>query len=389
MCIQKILFINPVVDMVCGPDESLFGLIRKIDREKYSPLLIIPKESNLSAKYQEIVEELIVDRNAGYYHRFRYIGSNLRLFIMNSMGNKERLHFLKTKAPALVHTNMESAWAFGVAARRLKIPSIIHIRGLTTLNTWIGKILMPVILRSSADHFIAVSEPVAKKFSLAGIPSERITVIDNGVDISQFQPDDRVNRLSSSTRDDVSNTVIGAVGSADPRKGWLTLVQACVHLRMKYPNMRCLFIGDLKMGSNYTKGLLNVLAMNGLQKIIQFTGVQKNMPSVYPGLDILVQPSLIEAGPRAPIEAMACGVPVVATRVGGNPDYVQDGVTGLLCDPGDPQSLAIAIDRLLSDPELRRRMGAEGRRFAIERFSLEAHTQKVEAVYDRLLERVL
>jgi glycosyltransferase involved in cell wall biosynthesis len=102
-------------------------------------------------------------------------------------------------------------------------------------------------------------------------------------------------------------------------------------------------------------------------------------------LDVFALPSLWEALPVAPIEALACGVPVVATPVGGVPEIVDHGATGLLVEPGRPEALADALEALLRDPDRRRTMGAEGRRVAAERFGLEPMVSATEAVYAEVL----
>ncbi|CAN5762239.1 glycosyltransferase family 4 protein [soil metagenome] len=104
-------------------------------------------------------------------------------------------------------------------------------------------------------------------------------------------------------------------------------------------------------------------------------------------LDVFVLPSLWEALPVAPIEALACGVPVVATSVGGVPEVVDDGATGLLVEPGRPEALAEALEALLRDPDRRRAMGKEGRRVAAERFDVETMVRATEAVYAEVLAR--
>ena len=384
----RILIVHPTVVSTGGPDQCLYGLVLYLANVTSQIYLVVPENTGVVAKYTRFIHEPWIDPNAGYYHNFRYVRSNTKLLFRNLAAYPIIRKSLTESKIDLVHTNVETAWIYGLAARSLGIPSIIHLHGLTTIGTKIGARLMPGILRRCADHLIAVSKPAADAFIQVGIPGGMISVVENGVDIGRFQPDVSEKRDG----DPAGRFFIGAVGAADPRKGWHNLVNACAILKQKYPNLRCLFVGDLKAGQvkyqgrgTYHDALLRLVTEHGLQDMVEFTGVIEEMPGVYAGLDLLVQPSEIEAGPRAPIEAMACGIPVVATRVGGNSDYVQNGVSGVLCSPDDTQALANAIDCLLSDRELRRRMGIEGRRIALERFSLEAHAQKVQAIYYQLL----
>ncbi|MGH7860542.1 MAG: glycosyltransferase family 4 protein, partial [Candidatus Binatia bacterium] len=120
---------------------------------------------------------------------------------------------------------------------------------------------------------------------------------------------------------------------------------------------------------------------------VRFLGYQQRVDDLMNELDVVVSASHVEPFGRTIIEAMACGKPVVATRVGGVPEIVVEGTTGLLVDPGAPRQLADAAERLLRDERLRSEMGANGRKRVIEDFSLESHVEAILAVYERLAER--
>jgi glycosyltransferase involved in cell wall biosynthesis len=121
---------------------------------------------------------------------------------------------------------------------------------------------------------------------------------------------------------------------------------------------------------------------------IIFTGRREAVAALTADLDIAVLPSLREAQGISILEAMARRVPVVASAVGGIPEVVADGVSGLLVPPADPGALAAAIARLATSPALRARMGDAGYRIVAERFSMEAHVRRIEAIYDEELARV-
>jgi glycosyltransferase involved in cell wall biosynthesis len=243
-----------------------------------------------------------------------------------------------------------------------------------------------------ANEFIAVSGPVARALADCGIQPDRIHPIENAVNINHFSPTETSGQTDLQNRLNKGSPLIGAVGSANPRKGWGTLLLACALLKTNYPHIRCAFIGNLEAGDvpfygkyTYSSILTSLIKALSLEETTLFAGMQDDIPAIISGWDLLVQPSLTEAGPRAVIEAMSAGLPVVATRVGGNMDYVADGITGLLCNENDPVDLARAISQLIMDPGRREIMGREARRVAVERFSIDVHVKKVEKVYTKLL----
>jgi glycosyltransferase involved in cell wall biosynthesis len=125
----------------------------------------------------------------------------------------------------------------------------------------------------------------------------------------------------------------------------------------------------------------------GLQGRVVFTGMRSDVPSVLSAATVSVLPSLSEGLPNAILESMAAGLPVVATRVGGTPEAVQDGVTGLLVPPRDPAALVAALRAVIEDRELAARLGQAAKRRVTEWFSLERMVRRTEQLYDWLLAR--
>ena len=119
---------------------------------------------------------------------------------------------------------------------------------------------------------------------------------------------------------------------------------------------------------------------------MRFLGYRTDIADLLRLMDVVVLPSLQESFPRVPLEAMAMGVPVVATTVGGIPESVSDGETGILVPPGDGAAIRDALVRLVDDPALRKRMGETGRRRVREQFSIEANIARTEALYLEVLQ---
>ena len=162
------------------------------------------------------------------------------------------------------------------------------------------------------------------------------------------------------------------------------MVEALPAVLAAVPNTRLVIVGPAKDPDTrrWSDGVPN--SWMWLSAVL-FTGRRNDMPEVYAALDIKVLASLEDSLPLAILEAMAAGLPVVATTTGGIPECVVDGVTGLLVPPGDPDALAAALVRLLADPALCHQYGRAGQELAARRFSPESHAEALEGVFAKLI----
>jgi len=173
-----------------------------------------------------------------------------------------------------------------------------------------------------------------------------------------------------------------------PGKGYEELVEAARLLAGRIPTLQVLLVGDTPPG---VQGSLRAVLERrvetaGLSETVHFLGWRQDAPTILVASDVIAVPSTCqEGGPMVILEAMAMEKPVVASRIGGIPDMVQDGHTGLLVPPGDSLALAEAIEHLLGDGELARRMGAAGRARLQTVFSSEREIQELQEVYEHVL----
>ncbi|MBN2097717.1 MAG: lipopolysaccharide heptosyltransferase II [Candidatus Omnitrophica bacterium] len=227
-----------------------------------------------------------------------------------------------------------------------------------------------VIVSSSA-----ISRHMIEDFS---VPPERISFIARGVDLNKFKFLQRTENREHRT----DAFVIGVIGRLTPIKGHKYFLQALAKVIRSVPNVKALIVGDISPGKEKYKDELLILTRRlSLDRYVEFTGRQNNIPQVLARLNALVLPTITqEAFGRVLIEAAACGVPVIATRVGGVTDIITDGENGVLVEPKDPQALAQAIIKLFKQPNLAQQLVAAGRKNVEEKFSLEqmaVHTIKV------------
>jgi glycosyltransferase involved in cell wall biosynthesis len=191
----------------------------------------------------------------------------------------------------------------------------------------------------------------------AGMESARLETHRHGVDATVFRPDPAArDRLRRTLGLDVEALLFTTVAMLRPGKGLEYLLQAVAKMRSRTPVARVLIVGD---GEERPK-LETLVAALGLTEVVRFVGVRSDVPGLLAAADVYVHPSLSEALPISVLEAMAVGLPVVASSVGGIPEIVADEQTGMLVPPAHADQLAAAMLRLL-DPGLRATMGAAGR----------------------------
>ena len=298
---------------------------------------------------------------------------------------------IERSSPDVIHTQLEFADILGsIAARRLGIPSISTIHTLDRPPRWTKEAarsrLMAWTLRRRSDRVIAVSrsarDHVLRK---AGLPKRHTAAIHNGINLAPFLAvgtEERC-RTRSELGIGADDPVITTVAVLRQPKGITDFLVALPTLLQSYPKLTYLIVGD---GPDRSR-LDRFVADLGVGQSVHFAGRRSDIPHMLAATDLFVLPSLTEALPTVLIEAMAVGLPVVATQVGGVPEIVDSGVTGLLVPPSSPTALAEAADRLLNSPRQCRAMGLAGRRKALDRFSIERQADRLTAEYRILLSR--
>jgi glycosyltransferase involved in cell wall biosynthesis len=246
------------------------------------------------------------------------------------------------------------------------------------------KLLDRHLIARRADAFVAVSRADRERMiAVEGIPAEKTRFIPNGIpDPPPLDPGHDV-RLELGI--EPGRPIVGAVAIPRPQKALDVLIKAAAIVCRTFPSAVFLLVGGT--GSALTaeeRRLRDLVDTLDLAENVRFLGTRSDIPDLLGAFDVAALSSDFEGSPLSVMEYMAAGRPVVATRVGGVPDLVEQGVTGLLVEPGDPDSLATAILSLLQDPERAIAMGEKGRERRRVEFSIEATTRKVEALYEEL-----
>jgi glycosyltransferase involved in cell wall biosynthesis len=219
-----------------------------------------------------------------------------------------------------------------------------------------------------------------------GFDPARIVVIPNGVDLTRFdEPIDR-DAIRRELGLAPGTPIVMVVSRLNQLKGLEDFLESAALLAPAFPALRFLVVGEAKLGDvHYLKVLTGLAADLGIRDKVFFLGLRSDVPALLASTTVSVMPSLNEALSNVLLESMAAGAPTVATRVGGTPEAMVDGVNGRLVPPGQPAAMAKAIAHLLSDPEAAAALGRAARRSVEDRFSVGRMVQSTEQLYMSLL----
>lgn len=300
---------------------------------------------------------------------------------------REQLRFaryLKKECIDIVHAYGFYAITFAVPpARFAGVPAIVaSIRDTGDHLTPMKRRVQKQICRL-ADCVLANAEAVRQNLLESGYNGEKIAVIKNGISLTGYFKRGSSSGLREELGAPADAPLIAVLSRLRPLKGIEYFLKAAAIIAPRFPNARFLLIGD----GPYREQLEQHVARLELGRRVIFMGFRLDIPKLLSEITLSVLPSLSEGLSNALLESMAAGIPVVATRVGGNPELVEDGTTGLLVPTRDHQALAGAISLLLGNPDLAERMGAAARQRVAERFPMQLAIRTTERLYQRLLRK--
>jgi len=303
-----------------------------------------------------------------------------------------RSHFRNAR-PDIVHTHLFFANLVGrLAALTEGCPVISTIHGddyepaARLANPRLTRIKQFGLLAADAmtaavsrPRIVAVSDHVATSLGRRlGFQTSRMEVIPNAVDTAVFGPDPRRREETRQALGVAPNSpLLICVGRFTPEKGQPVLIQAVEKAQQCIPGLHLLLVGDGACRPEVERLVQGL----GLADVVSFLGQRWDVPDLLRASDALVMPSFHEGFGLVLVEALASGIPVVASRLGSTCDIVRQGETGLLVEPNDPYALASALCGLLRDPQTCEVMGRRGREDALARFSLALMVGRLESLY--------
>lgn len=353
---------------VGGAETLLVNLVRRMDRARFEPELCCLKEfgplGEVLAQEVPACEKLI-----HYKTDWRVIGRLAR-----------RMRERKIDAVVTVGTGGDKMFWGRLAAWRAGVPVILsslHSTGLPDHVEFPNRLLAPI-----TDGFIGCAKPHGEYLIRAeGCPRRKVFVIPNGVDCERFRPLAPPPGLREQIGLPAEAPTAAIVAALRPEKNHELFLDAAAQILKTVPRARFLIIGD-----GPRRPILEQRAEQlGIDDSIHFLGTRSDVPELLSLVDVLMLTSHMEANPVSILEGLACGKPVVSTRVGSIPETVEPGRNGFLTEPGNVDKLALSVVQLLTDTELSRKMGREGRERVARSWSLETmvggYQSLIESIY--------
>jgi glycosyltransferase involved in cell wall biosynthesis len=367
--ISVLFFANSEVR--AGVEEHILSLLHRLDRSHFrlhlaaTPELLRLFGSDLPRDIEALPLSLCSPKDLGAAFRLARILRERKIEILHS-----HLFYASLLASPI-------AWL-------CRVPVVIetqHGREAWRHGWLKGHFFIDRLVGRCVDHYIAVSNANAGYLtSEKRLPARKIQVIWNGIDLARFQPTRIAPQgIKKSIGFDEGDPLVLVVGRLEPQKGHRVLLDAFPAVSREFPRARLVCIGDGSL-----RGELQAKARSlGLEGNVRFLGYQSNVPDWVAAADLTVLPSFYEGLPLTAIECLASGKPMVATSVDGTPEVVVNEKTGLTVPPGDAELLAAALRRLLREPELRRQLGAAGRLWVEEQFTIQKQVFKTQELYLR------
>ncbi len=379
---SKIKVAQIITRMDWGGSSDIFRILSNgIQPERFDVRIIIGHTDYPSLKTQEFLSRFsgrvtVIEELQREINPFKDLCAFFKLYGL-----------LRREKFDIVHTHTAKAGALGrLAAKISGVPKIVHTPHGHNFYGYFGPFLSRLIviaerfLAKFTDKIIALTELERKdliKFNVAG--GDKVALIYQGLEFDAPKGDkDSIKRKFNI---DPGEHVVGMVGRLEPVKGPEYFLQAAQEVLLEFKNTKFLLVGE---GSLRTK-LEKQARDSGLVDKFIFTGWREDVPDILSIMDVMVLPSLNEAVGIVLVQAQSMGVPVVATNVGGIPEVVKGGETGILVPPADAHSLATAISSLLKDAPKRASMGEAARTGVSGKFKAEEMAKKVSELYDDLL----
>jgi glycosyltransferase involved in cell wall biosynthesis len=366
-----------------GAQEHVYNLVTRLDRERYD------------------VSVLALSGGPGVRRIER---TGVSTCVLDDMPDEEAMAAVAAHLAAVdadvVHNHMyraevvgtQAAWALAAAGRRR--PYVVGTVHSSRVRSDSDRDLVRR-LTPRMDHLIAVSRAIVRKVEDEGRVGAPISLIYNGVDLARYAEQEVCCTLHGEYGIPAGAQVVGVVARLEPEKGHPTLLEAWPSVLAEVPNAHLLVVGEGTQrealeAQAASLGLLpspiyqwasNSRATQSVPSVT-FTGRRDDVPAVTAALDVAVLPSYREAQGLSILEAMALSRPVVASAVGGIPEMIDHGRTGLLVAPHDPDALAASIVRLLADHPYADTLGRAGHDLVHERFCVELMVRAVETIYD-------
>lgn len=357
-----------------GGERYLELLCDRLDRARYRTLVICPEPGPFVGRMKERGVDTHLVHLAPLFNP-------LALWRLTRLLARERVTILQTHGARANFYGRIAGRLAGVPVIISTIHNSLKDYEVSPLKRWVYALLSRLTL-SLVHRIICVSDANRRDLIEECPAAEAKTqTVYNGVDPSAFpsRPDRQKVRQELGI---TQGPVLVTIGRLTEQKGHRYLLRAFPGLLSTWPQLCCVFVGEGELHD-----ALHHLAIDlGVERACRFVGVREDIADILAAADLFVLPSLSEGFPFVLLEALAMGRPVVASRVNGVPELIEDHKTGLLVPPRDPQALARAVREMLSDPAAASKLGAAGRALVQERFTVDRMVANTTATFDAAMQ---
>lgn len=404
----NVLYVEGNLDQTIGGSYySLYYLIRGLDKTRYKPYVIFYGTHDLIQDFQNICKDVIIFPIPDKYKLGAWIRSKIKYNALHSLLSIP-VKFSQKILNGLIFS-VYPVFKYYKVLRKLNI-DIVHLNNAVWVNhEWILAVKLAGIKCIShqrgiedsriprpsffyiklLDAVISVSNAVKTNLEKKGLKCKKSIVIYNALDVKDFVPEKSKEEFCQELGIKDKFPIIGIVGNIRPWKGQEIVLKAVNLLKDDFPNLLCLIIGTASANAKdkiYYDNLKKYIEEENLENNVLFTGYRKDMAACINALDIFVHAS-IEPEPfgRVILEGMALGKPIIATNIGGVPEIIIDGVTGILVPPNDFEAMANAISCFLEKPKLTKTMGDKAKERLENNFTAKLMAEETARLYETLL----
>jgi glycosyltransferase involved in cell wall biosynthesis len=367
-----------------GSAENTLLTVTRIDKSRFHSTLASgptsdPQGKNLASIKQESIDYILIPELVRSINPLKDIIAFFKLWRIIKKGKFDVVHTHTSKA------GMLGRWAAKLAGAKI----IVHTPHGHVFYGYFNKALSRVFVyleRLTAiitDKIVILTKRGIEEYLQYKIAQpEKFVAIYSGIDVERLKTH-QSDKVKEKQRLGIpaDSSVLGTVTRLDPVKGNKYLFEALPEIVKSIPRMRLIVVGEGKE----KEALARYVREQGCSENVLFLGMQEGIASIVNTFDIFILPSLMEGMGKSLLEAQALGIPVVATKVGGIPEVVKDGETGILVPAKDSHAIAGAVIRLLQDEALRRRFSENAKQWVDKRFSIETMVNDISGLYEQLL----
>ncbi|MBO8137774.1 MAG: glycosyltransferase family 4 protein [Desulfotomaculum sp.] len=373
---SKIKVLHLIRPAAGGMKKHLLDLVRYTDRKQFEVEVAVPEDCSYKQELRQMEVKILPVSLAGNISP-----------IYDWRAIWYLAHYLKKNKIIILHTHGSKAALVGrMAALFAGTPVVLFTVHNSIFydhwSRWKKKFMAETekLLAKKTDKIITVSNQLRRQVvEVEKIPEDKVVTIYNGINLREIDSHASKRKLCKSLGLPPLGRIVGVVARLAPQKGVVYFIKAASLLKEYRANF--VVIGDGPLRNELEIKIKKL----GLQDRVFLAGYRSDIFRLLPALDIFVLPSLTEGLPLTILEAMAAARPVVATKVGGVPELINQGITGLLVEPGNPGELAGAIAELLENPSRAKELGIAGKKIVSENFCIDSMIEATMKLYKELL----